>query len=343
MGKDADIDAIGLEDEALNRIGFPLIEPAGALAVADEDLGDALFGGVSEDGADRVFGVKDIEGRAGLAGGLEVLIEHLLVGVGEIVLLDVNDVEIAVKALRLAAATADHERGIGTRRNANKNALVRAIDLLDPLATEIFFELVIDDIGGQEKGDLAEFGELAFADGGTLDAVFRRSVDDFDLVGGAEEGFGNGVGDDFAANSFDLGLAFLDVLEIDGSNDGNAVGEEFLDILPTFGMLAAGRVFIGKAVDEADGRVALEDGGNVDGGRAEIGPGGNQFEGALELFDFRGGRGLSGGEHHVLATHFAAAPLVEHADGLADAGGVAKKDFEAAARVMALFGLGPAQ
>ena len=48
----------------------------------------------------------------------------------------------------------------------------------------------------------------------------------------------------------------LDVLDIDGSIDVDAVGEQLLDVEITLGMAAAGRVGMGELVDQRDFRAA---------------------------------------------------------------------------------------
>ena len=183
--------------------------------------------------------------------------------------------KIAVEAVGLAAAAADHDGGVGARGDADEDALVGAIDLLAALPAQVALELLVDDLGGEQQGDLAQLGELAFEERriggrgirtalGDGDAILGRGVDDLDLIGGMEKGLGHGVGDGFAANGLDLALALGDELEIDGGDDRDAGVEQLLHILPTMLVRAAGRIAVGEAVDEADLRMAAQDGGHVD-------------------------------------------------------------------------------
>src|SRR5271155_862948 len=110
-----------------------------------------------------------------------------------------------MKTVGLAAAAADHESRVGAGRYANQDALVGAVELVNALAVKVGFELMIDHVGGQDQGDLAQLGKLAFdlgrVEDGTLSAfqgmayaVFGGCVDQLDFIGGADEGFGNRVG-----------------------------------------------------------------------------------------------------------------------------------------------------
>ena len=145
------------------------------------------------------------------------------------------------------------------------------------------------------------------------------------------------------------------MLEVDGGDDADAAVEQFLDVLPALRIAAAGRIVVGQAVDQADLRVAAEDGREVDDlvGAAGVllGDRGNHFEARQDLLDVGGDLALQGADDDVLAALLAAAALVEHAEGFADARGVAQKHFEAAAPFPPLirldtaqqfFGIGPA-
>ena len=78
------------------------------LAVADEDLRDAVFGRKVQDGFDGVLALKDFYMRTGLLGTNQVLIQDRLIAWAKIALPDVNDVQVAMEAVRLAAAPPNH-------------------------------------------------------------------------------------------------------------------------------------------------------------------------------------------------------------------------------------------
>src|SRR5271154_5131652 len=141
---------------------------------------------------------------------------------------------------------------------------------------------MIDHVGGQDQGDLAQLGKLAFDLGRVEDgilsafqgmayAVFGGGVDQLDFIGGADESFGNRVGYGFSANRLHLLLFFLDVLEINGGDDGDSGGKKLFHVLPALGIDAAGRVLMGQPVDQDQLGTAPQHGGDIDRGSVEMG------------------------------------------------------------------------
>ena len=92
-----------------------------------------------------------------------------------------------------------------------------------------------------------------------------RGIDDFDFVGFVQEFLRDAGGGALSGEALDGRLLFADVLHVDRGDDGDALVEDFLDILPAFRIAAAGRIVEGQFVDQADLRMAAEDGGQVDG------------------------------------------------------------------------------
>src|SRR5262249_42882239 len=92
-----------------------------------------------------------------------------------------------------------------------------------------------------------------------LDQVFRREVDDFDVVRFIE----NAIRHCFAyANTRDPGddvVEAFDMLNVEGGEDIDAGGDELLDVEVALRMPAAWSVSVGKLVDQDDLRAALED------------------------------------------------------------------------------------
>src|SRR5665213_1654312 len=109
---------------------------------------------------DGIFARQDLDMGVGGAGSRQVLVNGLLIGGVEAVLLDVNRIEVAMKQVRLAAAAADHHRRIRARRKAHQNTLLRAVNLFDTLALEISFQLVVDYVGRQHQRYLAQLREM---------------------------------------------------------------------------------------------------------------------------------------------------------------------------------------
>ena len=79
---------------------------------------------------------------------------------------------------------------------------------------------------------------------------FRRDVDQLDLVGGANDLVGHLL---LLLDAGDLGddvVEALQVLDVDRRDDRDARVEQLLDVLPAFGVPAAGGVGVGELVDE---------------------------------------------------------------------------------------------
>jgi hypothetical protein len=226
MGKDAHIDAVRAHDQPFDRICFPTIGPSLALAVSDEDLRDTLTAGIFQDGVDRIFTRHDFHVRAGLSRAFEIRLDDLLVGQTQVILFHVDGMQVAMKAASLALPAADHERGVRTRSYAYENALMRTVNLFDPVAAKICLELMIDNLRRKDQRDFPEFRELAFqlnrigrfasyALRRAHHAILWRSIDNLDLIGRAKERFRDGFGHALSANILDVLLAFGDELQID--------------------------------------------------------------------------------------------------------------------------------
>ena len=134
-------------------------------------------------------------------------------------------------------------------------------------------------------------------------------------------------------------LQFRDVLNVDGSDHLDPGSDKVLNILPACGIPKPGRIVIGEAVDDTDGRMPSDQRFDVDRGA---------LANHLERYDLqvpqqflRFGRhlGLNGANNHVLATLAAASRFVEHAECLANAGCVAEEDLEVAIPGRSLFRL----
>jgi hypothetical protein len=140
------------------------------------------------------------------------------------------------------------------------------------------------------------------------------------------------MGGPAAGDFLDRVLLLADMLEVDGADDVDAVGSELFYVAPAVSEPSAGRVVASQLVDQADLRVALEDGVNVDSFAPFDAESGDDLEFADHPMEFVGAFGLDGSDDHVLAALEASAAFVEHALGFAYAGGVAQKDFQAAPR-----------
>lgn len=205
---------------------------------------------------------------------------------------------------------------------------------------------------------LAECDEIAAAkevgEGtlGTIDGIdvaathaggesFGGEIGEDDLVGAVEDPVRDGLADGDSGEALDARGEAFDVLDVDGGEDIDVGVEEKEDVFVALGGAAAGDVGVGEFVDEDDLGFAREDGVDVHLGeeRALVIDlaGGDVFELGGELGGGFAAVGFDDADDDVFATLTAADALAEHAEGLADAGRVAEKDLEAAAR---FFGIG---
>lgn len=155
MGKDADVDAFGGADEAVEVAAEAALPPAVSAAVADIDLSDATLAGEAQDSVDGVFAIEFDDFGAFGAGGYETVADLLALVGGPFGAVEVNCDELAVKAVAVACAAGQHAGGVGARREPNGDAFLRAPELLDAVAGHVAFELFINDVGGEEQGDFA--------------------------------------------------------------------------------------------------------------------------------------------------------------------------------------------
>ena len=179
-GKHANVDAVGLGDQAIEQRAGELAHPAALQVVADEELRDAVPPRVVQDRADGIVGVEDVDMCLLRPGEHHVAIErHAILG-RQVGLVDVDGEQLAVKAIRIPPAARQHRRRVGARRHADENALLRAPRGLDAVQPQIGLELRIDDVGGEQEGALSQLRQLV---GLLRGRRFRRGVDDDDFIG----------------------------------------------------------------------------------------------------------------------------------------------------------------
>ena len=67
--------------------------------------------------------------------------------------IEMNGDELTMKAVAVACAAVEHAVKIGTGRKPDSDALLCAPELFDAVAREVAFELLVDDVGGEEQSD----------------------------------------------------------------------------------------------------------------------------------------------------------------------------------------------
>ena len=124
------------------------------------------------------------------------------------------------------------------------------------------------------------------------------------------------------------------MLDVDGGVDVDPVVEQLFDVEITLGMAAAGRVGMGKLVDQHDLRVAGDNGVEIH----LLQPlpfvfqplAGNDLEPLEQSLRLLSPMRFDDADHDIVAILLPGAGLLQHLVGLADAGRGADEDFEPA-------------
>ena len=174
-------------------------------------------------------------------------------------------------------------------------------------------------------------GHIDLALAQTLDQIFRREIDDLDIVGLVEDAVGNRFPHANPGDPGDDVVQALDMLDVERRKHIDPDGNDLLDIEIALGMPAAWGVGVGELVDENKLRPAPED-------RVEI-HFGEQVTLVLDLLPrnyleaFEQGLGLMPAmslDHADDDIDPVASPSLsrqQHLIGLADAGCCAQKDL----------------
>jgi len=109
---------------------------------------------------------------------------------------------------------------------------VRTVVFLDSVALHVSFELIIDNLSCKQERDFPHFRQLLFQHfraevrtvplKRTRHGVLGRCIHDFDFIRSLDEGFRDGLANYFSTDRFHAWLVFLDVLNVDRSEDGDA-------------------------------------------------------------------------------------------------------------------------
>src|SRR5262249_29709802 len=132
----------------------------------------------------------------------------------------------------------------------------------------------------------------------------------------------------------DHGVQALDVLDVDGGVNVDAVTEQLLDVEVALGMAAAGRIGVGELIDQDDLRVAGDDGVEIHL-LERLSPvfeplAGNDLEILEQGLRLLAPVGFDDANDDVIAVLLSGARLLQHLIGLADAGSGAHEDLEPA-------------
>ena len=212
-------------------------------------------------------------------------------------------------------------------------------------------QLLVDPLGGAPQRELAQgrqvarrevmleralglLGDVDLPLFQALDQVVGGEIDELDGVGAVEYRIRHGLAH---ANMRDLGddvVEALDMLDVDGAVDVDAVAEQLLDVEIALGMAAAGRVGMGKLVDQHDLRMAGDDGVEVHL-LEPLAPvfeplAGNDLEPFEQSLRLLAPVGFDDADDDIVAVLLSGAGLLQHLVGLADAGRGADENLEPA-------------
>ncbi len=331
------------------------LEPARALGLADDDVGDVVGLGVAGHLVDDARTGNGDGGAAELLGEAQAIGDAVAFALVEAMIarrLDIERRPGRVEPVGEALGVAD-EAGAGrVLADADQHALAGGPRAADGMRAHIAAHLLIDALRRASQRQLAQGGEIArleiMADGAlgllrqvdlafleALDQILGREVDDLDVVGAVEDAVGHRLAHADARDLRDHVVEALDVLDVERGVDVDAGGEQLLDVEVALGMAAAGRVGVRKLVDQHQLGTARQDGVEVHlleraalvvdaPARDELEPGDQRFGLApsMRLDDTDGDIG-------------ALAPLglrrFQHLEGLADPGRRAQEDLQLAA------------
>lgn len=359
--KGMDFDVAAVAHEVIDERGLEGAAPEGGGGFTGDDGGGvAVFGVAENSGADAGSGKGD-GFAAELFGEAESGVDAGVLRLAGIVRgFDESGGPFGAEGAGKAGGGADELGGEGARADADEETLGDVPGVADGVGLAVFPHLRVDAVSGAAEGHFAEgdevagaeeilsgpvglIGDVDFAFFQALDEFVGGEIDEFNFVGLIEDGIGERFADDDAGDLSDDIVEAFQVLDVDGGVDADAGFDEFENVLPAFGVAAAGGVGVGEFVDK-DKRGAAEKGG------VEI-----EFRklSAFVADGFTGENGETGelGFGLLAAMSFDVAdddvdtgfPLgvggLQHGIGFADTGGRAEENFQAAMGALRGFGL----
>src|ERR1035438_57510 len=148
MGKEADVEILGLVDQLLDGTAL-------ALRVAEEELRDALLVRKLEQRVHEMEALEAIHLGAHFTGQRQVLIETGLIGGVQNGLFHIGHQQGAVEPPGVALAAFKHGPRVAARRQAHEDALLGAPAHRNAVRVQVFLQLPVDHVGGQQQGQFA--------------------------------------------------------------------------------------------------------------------------------------------------------------------------------------------
>ena len=187
-------------------------------------------------------------------------------------------------------------------------------------------------------------GRVDLAGAQAFEQRLGREVDEHDLVGAPEDRVGDGLAHADAAQLGDVVVERLEVLDVERGDDVDAGRQYLLDVLVALGVLEPGAlVWASSSIRHSSG-ARRRIGGEVhllQHGLPIAHPPARQHRQSLGgLGGFSATVRLEQADHDVAAHLLLDMTLVQHAVGLADAGGHPEEDLQATPALIGRCGLG---
>lgn len=194
---------------------------------------------------------------------------------------DVDREHLAARALLGEPRRAPDQRAaLGPSGQADDDALAGLPGGTDVVLAPVLLEVLVGPVGDPEERQLPQCGEVSGAEVvgerrvdlvGLVDVAvghaaaqrLGRHVDEFDLVGTADDFVGDRLPLTYTSDRINHIAQRLKMLDVDGRYDVDARTKQFLDVLPALGVARARHVRVRQFVDEGDGRGAQQHGVHV--------------------------------------------------------------------------------
>ncbi|MNM85855.1 hypothetical protein D3C81_979920 [compost metagenome] len=327
-------------------------EQAPAQAVAglpDQHQAGPPFGGMLDQRAHHFASTQQYHLPAQALGQLLGRLQALARGfVAQAAVVHVHQAPGQVAALRHAAGMAHQTFRLIVAIHAHQQAPTQGRGFLAALAIAVG-QVGIHLGGGGLHGQFAQGGKVGLReeriDGGPrllghVHLAFAQAfeqlpgwqVDQHQLEGFLQHPVRQGFAYLHAGDVADLVVEAFQVLDVDRGVHIDAVGQQFLYVLPAFGVAAAGRIGVGQFVDQHQGRRGLEQAVEVhflEGDAAILAAQqGLLLKASEQYLGFGAAMGFDHPGQHLHALALLGVGGLEHGEGLADAGGGAKEHLQ---------------
>ena len=247
-------------------------------AAAEDDLTQVVFAGVSQ---------RDPRGiLAGEGGGFRAQFGGQLVDsqqarapclrqAQQLGRFHINDMPGHIELRRQAGAVAHQLFAARLGADADQQRILRRPDRGHRLVAPVGHHVLVHPVSGTAQGQLAQGEQIALAEKildrpfrllrqvnlallQALQQLIRRQIDQHHLVRQVEQSVRQRFPDLDAGDTADHVVQRFQMLHVDGGVDVDAGGEQFLHILPAFGMTRTGGVGMRQLVHQQQSRLARQ-------------------------------------------------------------------------------------